>query len=1045
MSETTKSQKPSLYHKLETAILGIMHSLKSSVTDYCDIETIDGDFNIVLQNGALMTILAYDGTRTIIGENVFNSQIETISNSLNSFLSKSGHQFGMVFRRDLNATSDLYTVAESKKATAERLGLDFDDLIDETVDVYSKFVYDETNYIVLISHKSLLDKAEIELERKRKLKVTREFDMPGFKDAQNVLLLNSFLKAQHETYVERVISCFSNFEFAAQVRKLNVVEAFRSIKRSISPQTQSPHWMPQIPNMPKGYRNTFRWKTSSDENDASHVLWKPLPEQLMRSTIFGMDNVSSGTYPSGSVITEDRIYAPLIVDIPPQTSVTFNDLFVGLNNSTTKLPDGTYRALPYSISFMLNGDGLAGTSIKATLAKFLAVTSDENRQINASLSSLRQYSQDQGAVIGLTVTMMTWAENNAYGIDEIQLRRSKLWRVFESWGGVQVSDKGGDPIACYVSNLMGVNNKSVATKTAAPLTEALRLLPWCRQASPFTRGTILNRTVDGKLLKLECFSAELHNWIKIYIGKPGSGKSMAMNYDIVESCLMPGITRLPIIFMVDVGLSSSGVVNLLRDRLSPDQRHLAVYKRLRNNRSNAINPLDCAVGRMMPTPDQLNQITAFLSTLITPVESRGQGENGLSNFLNQVIEQTFIMKLDGDERGNPNRYQKAMDLELDQRLEKIGIVIDPFDRNVPIPSYYELVNLCHERGEYRARDLCHRYAMPTLADCIKGASSNEIQRRYEEAATSTGEKFISMFTRGIQEAISMYPIFAEHTQFDIDTARVVSLDLQDVIGTDEKQSSLFFQIARIFIKRKTAFAVEDLPLFPPNYQAYYRSLIREIMEDKKIYSYDELHNAKADAKFFGELKRDSRELRKWNAELKLASQYPEDFGDIPQSGTMFVIADPGNSDTRETLRKMIDLRPEDLRVLAQNVGLTPTGLVYLSKTVTKKGGFVSINVLTVGAKMIWSLTSDGDDRALKTLLLDVLPERVAYALLAKEYPYGIRAIVDAKKEALTRTGKNKTIDVDAELGSMFKIMAKEMIDQNQTFINELILKQNKQR
>mgnify|MGYP000302356482 CR=1 FL=1 len=114
-------------------------------------------------------------------------------------------------------------------------------------------------------------------------------------------------------------------------------------------------------------------------------------------------------------------------------------------------------------------------------------------------------------------------------------------------------------------------------------------------------------------------------------------------------------------------------------------------------------------------------------------------------------------------------------------------------------------------------------------------------------------------------------------------------------------------------------------------------------------------------------------------------------------------------------------------------------------TVTKKGGFVSINVLTVGAKMIWSLTSDGDDRALKTLLLDVLPERVAYALLAKEYPYGIRAIVDAKKEALTRTGKNKNIDVDEELGSMFKIMAKDMIDQNQAFINESMLKQNKQR
>ena len=949
-----------------------------------------------------------------------------MSKKLGVYLSKSGHQFGMVFRRDLNPTSDLYKIASIQKNTANNLHLNLDFLIDENVEIYSKFVYDETNYIVLISHPSLLEESEAALESKRKGLLYKKYEIPAFAESQNIMLLNSYLKSQHETYVEGVMSVFTNPDFAAQARKLDVEEALRSIKKAVSPQNTDDNWSPIIPNSKNNAKVPVRWKTNYNKNDVSHHLWESLPQQIMRSTINGVDRASAGTYPTGSVITENRIYSPLLISVPSQSFVSFNELFVNLNNASTTLQNGEERSLPYAISFMITGDGFANTAVKKTLAKILAVASADNANIKGAIESLTEYQNDGGTIVGLSISAMTWAENNNYGIDEIQIRRSKLWRTLEAWGGAQVIEKGGDPILGFTSNIHGLTYKHHAPKYAAPLWAALHLLPWCRQASPFTMGTVMNRSVDGKLMKQEVFSSELTTWIKIYVGKPGSGKSVAMNNDILEACLMPGLQRLPLIFMVDVGVSSRGPIELLQDHLPPELRHLAVYKRLKNDRRFAMNPLDCSVGRMRPTPNETAQMVAFLSTLITPIEAEGKAEKGLSNFLTQVVEHTFISKMDGEEKGKPNMYEIHHDPDLDRLLEENGI--DGIGK-----SYFELVNECHDKGAYRARDLCHRYAMPVLSDTVATVNSNpEITSRYGSAMSESGGSVIEMFTRGISEAISMYPVFCDHTKFDVDMARVVSLDLQDVIGSNFKQSSLFFQIARIFAKKRTAYTEDDIPLFPENFQPYYKRLIEEIAEDRKILAYDELHNAKRDEALFAELERDCREARKWGMELKFASQMMEDFGNIPQLATQFVIADRGTPKSREYLQKTIALQTVEENTLKNNVSLGPGGLTYLSRIVAKNGNYVSLMTLTIGPQRLWALTTDSDDRLLRNTMYELLGDRpLALKLLAIVFPFGARKAMTARKEAL-RTTSNKNVDAD-EMNSIARTIAKELIE-NQTFI-----------
>lgn len=1023
-----RQNKISLLNRLEVILLNIMSSLKVQVSDYCELESTEGHYNILMDNGAMMTILAYDGTRTLVEQAVFYKFLNNLSGKLSVYLNKGCHQFGMVFRRDLNPTSDIYKIGEMQKATAADLGLDVTYLIEEAQEIYSKYVYDETNYLVLITQPTALDESEAKLEAKRRNVQFQGIEIPGMADSQNVFYVSSYLKSQHETYVESVTSVFNDIDFAGQIRKLDVSEAIKSIKKSVSPQTTDNNWIPQTPYTTGQFKKIFaRVKQNYNPKDASHLLWQPLPEQIMRSTISATDSTSH--YPIGSIITENRIYSPLLVACPPSSLVSFNDLFISLNNASTTLPDGSQRAIPFAISFMLKGDGFSSIALKKSLAGILAVASVENTNIKGAIASLKDYKDEGGVIVEMSMSAMTWAENNTYGIDEIHIRRSKLWRVLESWGGAQVTEKGGDPILGYTSCIHGLSAKHHAPKYCAPLWEALHFMPWCRQASPYPMGTIMNRSLDGKLMKMQPFSSEQSTWIKLFVGRPGTGKSVAMNNDIFETCLIPGLKRLPFIFMVDVGLSSRGPVDIIKNNIRPELRHLATYRRLKNDVRFAINPLDIAVGRMHPVSDELEAMVSFLSTLVTPVEASGKPEKGLSNFLSMLIEQTFVSKREGTEKGKPNLYEPHRNQELDGFLQKLNI--DGSGK-----SYYELVEILHDKRAYRARDLCQRYAMPILTDMISVAATNpEINSRYENARTESGEPIIDMFNRNMSEAISMYPIFTEHTKFDIDTSRIIALDLQDVIGKNPKQSSLFFQIARMSGKKRIAFSEDDIPSFPPNFRPYYEKLVRDISEDPKVFAYDELHNAKRDEGLFAELIRDCRESRKWNMGLKFASQLMSDFGEIPSMATSFVIADRGTDVTRKFTKDAISLSDSELLALEQHPSLSPEGLVYFSKIITKNGAFVNIMVLTLGPRRIWSFTSDAKDRILKESLVQMVGnQRDAIELLALSYPKGARKAMESRQESMQDSTSSDMSEED-RLNSIAVIMAKEIFDNREYYLS----------
>ena len=74
-----------------------------------------------------------------------------------------------------------------------------------------------------------------------------------------------------------------------------------------------------------------------------------------------------------------------------------------------------------------------------------------------------------------------------------------------------------------------MSSTKAATATVAPLSDTLYMLPLFRPASPWKYGSLLFRSMDGKLWPYQPGSSAQTVWIDMIYARPGSGKSVLSN------------------------------------------------------------------------------------------------------------------------------------------------------------------------------------------------------------------------------------------------------------------------------------------------------------------------------------------------------------------------------------------------------------------------------------------------------------------------------------------------------------------------------------
>lgn len=971
-----------MLQKIEAIVLSMLRLLKADAQDYCDLETIDGGRSIVAQDGSLATIVRFNGTKSVLGREQFERLISLLESSLSVYFKTRGHQLQVCFTRDLDATAPLEQNALQQLTTAERLHLNVGHLINEGVEKYAQYVYDEECYLVFWSRPSLLDTTEKTMAREALNEFRKETDWPTTANAQNLLRPISYLADRHNSYVSKITDDLSSPEFGCAVEVLDVSEALRAIRAKVNPDITSRNWKPYIP----GHKIPMRWKTSGAKEDMSEFLYPTLPSQLMvTSAEIGKQGKDSLLPDPTTVRVGSRAYAPLLISIPPSDPTYFNTLFNSLNRAETR-ENGVTRALPYSISFMLSSDGMGLLGWKSLAASLLAVTSEQNRNINLAIKSLRERKRDEECIVKLQIAAMTWSTIDKQGVKELALRKSKLWRTLESWGGPTIFERTGNPMVAFQSNCLGLTTEHIGPPCAAPLSDAIAMLPLTRPASPFNEGSTIYRSLDGKILRYQRFSSEQSTWITLIAGKPGSGKSVLMNNNHVESCLLPGITNLPYIGITDIGISSSGFADLIRDNLPPHLQHLVLYKRLQNSSRDCINVMDTPPGQREPLPKDREFIKNFLSILVTPPE-RDKPYEGMSNFVGRMIDLAYMRKNDSLERANAETYKPGHHEIIDAAVRKLEY------RVRPATTYWELVDAMHDAGMDYERDVTQRYAVPTLNDLVAVASTDEIRQEYGDGGGENGRGIVQAFILGVREAIGDYRIFSSHTQFDIGSARIIALDLQDVAlqgsASAKKQTALMYMIARQCFMKKVAFSKEDFPFFNAKYLPYYERLVSDLVDENKVMCMDEFHKTGGHVVLEEQILTDGRESRKWNMEIILASQLMEDFGELTKIATTTFILDSGTKKTRTWMRENCGLSEVEEHALVNFVhGANAHGCTFLARFETKNASFSQLFTMSAGPMRLWALSTTAEDRKLRGMLYERMPRPDALALLAKRFPSG---------------------------------------------------------
>jgi intracellular multiplication protein IcmB len=971
-------------------------AFKQTTAAYCNLETADSTNVLVTNDGSLLSIIKLEGSKSLVGGEEFDMITHRLQQSLHTIMSQPGHSIQVYFNYDRDLIKDdLAEIIRPGRDTAKRLGLDLEDLFGERIEYLSKYCAHEDAYLVLYTNTTSLTSYQLKHAYKERARQVKEDKIPPFVETQNPMRAIIDLRESHDAFVRSVVTDFNQANLANTV--LEVHEALRVVKTCIDPEFTDPNWSPQLPGdkiHPKVPNKVY--------GEVSDVLWPSLKAQLFSRDAINLDlRVAQ---------IGDRIYSTVFIDLFPREVQTFMRLF-----------SRTLQAnIPWRLSFMIDSDGMNKTGMRAMMASVLGFSSRQNRLITDSLKLLNYINlNSDDAVVKLRVCASTWAN---IGEDVLlRARVSQLARAIEGWGSCTVSQVCGDAFEGAVSSMLAVTDNSVSSASLAPLSDVLEMLPLFRPASYWKHGAMMFRSPDGKPLPYQPGSSQQTTWIDLFYARPGSGKSVLSNAINLAVCLSSGIARLPRIAIVDIGPSSSGLINLLKDALPASMKHQAAYHRLRMTSEHAINPFDTQLGCRYPMPQDRAFLVNFLTLLVTPV-GQFRSYDGVADMSGLIVDELYKQLAD---TGNPNVYAPNIEPLVDEALQESGFVVDKKS------SWWEICDALFVSGFKREAKLAQRYAMPVLADIAAICRGSAIKDLYGKIITPTGEDLIQAYSRMISAAVREYPIISQVTKFDLDDAKIVALDLDEVArsGGDaaNRQTAVMYMLARYVLARHYFLTQDNVAEMPESYRKYHHERISEIREDPKRIVFDEFHRTANAQSVRDQVIIDMREGRKWKIQIALLSQSLDDFDSVMvEFATSVFIMDAGPEQAIRKTAEVFGLSQTARRALKNHVhGPSRSGATFLAQFATKSGVNTQLLTSTLGPIELWALNTTAEDVNIRNQLYRRLGSRKARRLLAQRFPTG-SAVKELEERYINFKQERDFIDED-DKANIFQEFIEEII------------------
>lgn len=978
---------PKLFRGVDDFLQSLNSFARQPIGSFCRLQTTDSEYDLVADDGSLVSVFLLYGNFQAVDDSRHAHIISIMTEALAPIFAHPGHALQVVFSYDpAGGRQEVFQSLDPARTTARNLGLDIDEVLLDWGNAVSRYVSAEHLFLVLWTRPDVLAPT---VRKSARLEMgTNSATGPRVnRGTQNQCQLMPAIRNAHHKYVETISGTLKKLSMSFDL--LDVHESIRRARLEIDPDFTGREWRALLPGdkIPLGY-------PEPGESDMGNLLYPALRRQIFPREGEEIDR--------RTIRIGDRFHSPLTVELMPQYPQPFNTLF-------SSLLDKPY---PWRVSFLLEPDGIGGLSMRALLSSVLAFTNSANRQFNVALKELSERHLAGETINRFSIVWDTWVPTSApNALKTLRNNAAELAGQIQSWGSCETAEVVGDPLLGVVATLPGVMPGSPAKKTAAPLGEALEMLPLTRCTSPWRVGSVLFRTPDGKVYPYQQGSSLQSAWVDIGVAPMGSGKSVLLNANNFGFILQPGLVRLPWLTILDVGPSSKGLISLFKEALPSDKKYLAAYHRLRMTSEYAINPFDTPIGYRTPPPAQMSFLTNFVSLLATPLESPAPPD-GISGLATLCIEKAYDCFSDAQE---PKRYNPEIDAEVAACVTNFGLYLD--DKT----TWWEIVDKLFANGFIHEAWRAQRYAVPLLAEVAAFANDERVRSLYN--ATLHGEPITAYFWRHMVESIKSYPILREPTKFDLGDAQIISLDLDEVAPKGgpaaDRQTGVMFMLARQIGASRFFFMPEDVDLAPESYRTYHQERIESIRKDPKRLCYDETHRimrsgSMVSKQIVEDLQTVIRESRKWSVSVGMYTQSIDDFPHIiVELATSVYILGANTQKSVNTLVDWFNLN-EQCKYAILRLGKPDqrgARMVARFRVATEEGSAQQVLVLSLGSQAIWAFSSTTEDVALRDSLIQKIGQREALRLLGALYPGGVKKEADQRKMAVRENEFGKNFDV----------------------------------
>lgn len=309
-------------------------------------------------------------------------------------------------------------------------------------------------------------------------------------------------------------------------------------------------------------------------------------------------------------------------------------------------------------------------------------------------------------------------------------------------------------------------------------------------------------------------------------------------------------------------------------------------------------------------------------------------------------------------------------------------------------SWHEVRDALFDAGEVRASLIAHRKAMPVLGDLIGVAASDEIRGDYPDIVN--GVSLIDLFIRSIREAMELYPILQGETRYELGEARVIALDLEDLVPREQTergfwQASIAFFIGYDMLTKDFFFHRDYLKYVPKRYARYHLKRVKNLETARKRFSMDERQRFARIRAAQQQVDSLIAEGRKNFIDVMVASQLFEHHTvDSIKLATTIVILGAGNMDKEEVeqVKTRFSLTQTQMSVLRKIRPPTPKGAEALFIFKTRDGDQVHHVLLSEGSIYLWLIATEAMDRGIRALMYERFSKGEALMRLARRFPGG---------------------------------------------------------